>query len=233
MLRTLLVAGTVGLAAALPAPQDIDFAALNALPTPTQLGAPVAAAVASEVPTYVPSVAAAEAAAAATESPISSSSNKRDVEARAACDARPLGQGAPNTSPDTPEAFVSNVQYRNLAVDSFAPQGYVRNFVNLNAATQQDGYLGYYTLNGYDSIGCRQKCDATATCTAFNVYIERDPTVEPGAGCSNPASTATVKCSLYGLPINNGTAINDGQWQADFHVVIAGSNGMSGPLRKT
>lgn len=226
MLRTLLVAGTVGLAAALPAPQDIEFAALNALPSPSQLGAPVAASVASEVPTYAPSVAAAEAAAAVSASPIASSSNKRAVEARNACDPRPSGQGVPQTSPDTPDAFVNNVQYRNLAVDSFAPQGYVRNFTNLSAATQQDGYLGYYTLNGYDTIGCRQHCDATATCTAFNVYIERDPSVEPGAGCENPASSALIKCSLYGLPINAATAINDGQWQADFDVVIAGSNGM-------
>ncbi|USW54700.1 hypothetical protein Slin15195_G080190 [Septoria linicola] len=221
MLRTLLVAGTIGLAAALPRPQNIDFAAVDAIPTPAELGAPLAAA-ASAVPTYVPEQAAAKAASEAASNPIT---KRRSLVARAACDPRPLGQGAPDTSPDTPEAFQTNFQYRNLAVDSHIPQGYDRVFNNLKAANKQDGYLGFYTLSGYDTIRCRQYCDATKTCTAFNTYIERSPRVEPGAGCENPHSTPVVKCALFGLPVSANTATNDGQFQADFHVVIAGSNG--------
>lgn len=216
MLRTLLVAGIVGLTAALPAPQNIEFAAVDALPPPTQLGAPNAASVAFEIPTNTPSTVAVDASAA---------SKKRTLAARDACDARPLGQGIPNTSPDDPEDFVNNIQYSTLAVSAYVPQGYELVFQNLQAATQQSGYLGFYTLNGYDTITCRQQCDATATCTAFNTYIERDPVVEPGDGCSNPNSTAVAKCALYGLPISAGTATNSGQYQDDFQVVIAGSNG--------
>lgn len=219
MLQTLLVAGIVGLTAALPAPQNIEFAAVDALPPPTRLGAPNAASVAFEIPTYTPSTVTVDASAA---------SKKRTLTARDACDARPLGQGIPNTYPDDAEDFVNNPQYSNLAVDSYVPQGYEIVFQNLNAATQQSGYLGFYTLNGYDTIACRQQCDATATCTAFNTYIERDPVVEPGDGCSNPNSTAVAKCALYGLPISADTATNSGQFQEDFQIVIAGSNGECG-----
>lgn len=219
MLQTLLVAGIVGLTAALPAPQNIEFAAVDALPPPTRLGAPNAASVAFEIPTYTPSTVTVDA---------STASKKRTLAARDACDARPLGQGIPNTYPDDAENFVNNPQYSNLAVDSYVPQGYELVFQNLNAATQQSGYLGFYTLNGYDTIACRQQCDATATCTAFNTYIERDPVVEPGDGCSNPNSTAVAKCALYGLPISADTATNSGQFQEDFQIVIAGSNGECG-----
>lgn len=219
MLQTLLVAGLVGLTAALPAPQNIEFAAVDALPPPTRLGAPNAASVAFEIPTYTPSTVTVDA---------STASKKRTLAARDACDARPIGQGIPNTYPDDAEDFVNNIQYSNLAVDSYVPQGYELVFQNLNAATQQSGYLGFYTLNGYDTIACRQQCDATATCTAFNTYIERDPVVEPGDGCSNPNSTAVAKCALYGLPISADTATNSGQFQEDFQIVIAGSNGECG-----
>jgi len=62
--------------------------------------------------------------------------------------------------------------------------------------------------------------------TLSTVY-ERDPSVVPADSCSNPASTTVIKCVLWGSPVTAETAVNSGQWRADFHVVIAGSNGMS------
>lgn len=59
----------------------------------------------------------------------------------------------------------------------------------------------------------------------FNVYYERDPTQKPAGKCTNPASTTYIKCALYGSSLNSSTATNSGQWQKDFEVVVAGSNG--------
>ena len=85
--------------------------------------------------------------------------------------------------------------------------------------------MALYTLTSYDTITCQQKCDAAAGCVAFNIYIERDPSVAPGPGCDNPASTINYKCTLYGLPISAATATNMGQYRDNFEVVITGSNG--------
>jgi len=98
-------------------------------------------------------------------------------------------------------------------------------FQNLHGATQQNGYLGYYTLNSYNTIFCQQKCDAADSCIAFNIYVERSPSLVPGPGCDNPPSTAVYKCSLYSLPISSVTATNTGQQQANFTVAITASNG--------
>jgi hypothetical protein len=79
-----------------------------------------------------------------------------------------------------------------------------------------------------DSNLCASKCNAINGCISFNLYYERDPSVEPGTGntgCSNPASTTNIKCVFWGGPVNSGNALNNGQWRNQFQVVIAGSNG--------
>jgi hypothetical protein len=71
-------------------------------------------------------------------------------------------------------------------------------------------------------------------CEAFNIYFERDPTVDPNdASCANPPSLTNIKCTLYGYPISGATATNTGQYRGvvpasggtAFKVSIAGSNG--------
>ncbi|KAF2113355.1 hypothetical protein BDV96DRAFT_662375 [Lophiotrema nucula] len=115
-----------------------------------------------------------------------------------------------------------------------APQpndGYVESFKNLQGSTQQIGYLTYKTLKSYDVDVCRAFCDSVKFCVGFNIYFERDPTVDAAAACPNPLPTTNIKCSLYGYPVAKESATNTGQWRgpADanrktFHVVIAGSN---------
>ncbi|KAK0929223.1 hypothetical protein LTR29_017153, partial [Friedmanniomyces endolithicus] len=57
-------------------------------------------------------------------------------------------------------------------------------------------------------------------------YFERDPSLLPDATlCPNPAALTVIKCALWGSPVTAQQATNDGQFQADFHVLIAGSNG--------
>lgn len=87
------------------------------------------------------------------------------------------------------------------------------------------GYLGFTTLTAYDSALCAKKCNAITGCAAFNLYFERDPTVDPGTGCTDPASTTAIKCVFWGGPVTTSNANNYGQYRSSFEVVIAGSNG--------
>lgn len=138
MLRAVLFSVTVSLVAALP--QNIDFAAVNAVPTPSVQGPP--ATLASQVPTFNPSVAASSAAAAATTDPVATdSSKKRSLAARNACSPQPAGAG-PSTSPDQASAFLQNPTYNATADGAAVPQGYRKMFSDLMGSTSQNGYLG-------------------------------------------------------------------------------------------
>ncbi|KAL9095300.1 MAG: hypothetical protein Q9165_002557 [Trypethelium subeluteriae] len=220
-------------AAPAPAPQSggIDFDGVAAFETdiaslpvgPPTTGAP------SATPTYVSSVAETAAAASATSDPVvtdpGSTEDKRSLVQRdTACGAYPKGS-APATTPDTDVAFQSNSNYSSLAQNAQIPQGYNLSFSNLGGATQSPSYLGYYTLTSYNTIKCQEYCDAAPGCSSFNVYIERDPSINPADACPNPSSTANYKCSLFGAPTCDDMATNVGQYRDQFHVVIAGSNG--------
>ncbi|KAL8793126.1 MAG: hypothetical protein Q9195_004238 [Heterodermia aff. obscurata] len=61
-------------------------------------------------------------------------------------------------------------------------------------------------------------------CSAFNIYIERDPSVDPASACPNPPSTTNYKCTLWGAPVAAQEATNSGGYRNDFHIVITGSN---------
>ena len=86
--------------------------------------------------------------------------------------------------------------------------------------------MGLYTLDAYDTLSCQSQCDQAEGCQAFNLYIERDPSLDPNAdNCPNPPSTANYKCTLWGAPVSSAEATNYGQWRDSFQVVIAASNG--------
>lgn len=59
----------------------------------------------------------------------------------------------------------------------------------------------------------------------MHVDFERDPSVEPGASCEDPASVTMIKCVFWGGPVSTENALNSGQYRDNFQVVIAGSNG--------
>ena len=87
--------------------------------------------------------------------------------------------------------------------------------------------MGLYTLTSFDTLSCASRCDQASGCQAFNVYVERDPSVDPNAqNCPNPPSTINYKCTLWGAPVAAGEATNYGQWRDSFQVLIAGSNGI-------
>jgi hypothetical protein len=86
--------------------------------------------------------------------------------------------------------------------------------------------MGYTLLDSYDTQACASKCDSIVGCQAINVAFERAPAVDPDyTTCTNPSSTTLIKCVFWGSPVTKENAVNNGQWRADFQVVVAGSNG--------
>ncbi|KAK4543022.1 hypothetical protein LTR36_006020 [Oleoguttula mirabilis] len=114
-----------------------------------------------------------------------------------ACTAQPAGSG-PQSSLD--------------ALNPKTPSQYQEDFKKLNASTSANPYLTYETLPSYNVSGCATFCDNTDLCTAFNIYNERDPSVNPttngtgtdvgwGSDCPKPSSITNYKCSLWGSSI--------------------------------
>ncbi|KAM3075038.1 hypothetical protein ACMFMG_007502 [Clarireedia jacksonii] len=225
MRSTIIAATLVALAAAAPRPQSMDLNAIDALPDAAVIKPPVAVQV--DTPTIQPSAAAASLAAAV----VTSTAEKRDFlevisakRKRGNCAAQPDGYG-PVTSPDTADAFLKDGTYSGIADAASTPPGYSLAFSDLQGSSQTVSYLGLKTLQSYDTVKCAQYCDELNGCVAFNIYFERDPSVDPGTDCPNPPSITNYKCVRWGVKIGPETATNTGQWREQFQVVIAGSNG--------
>lgn len=75
------------------------------------------------------------------------------------------------------------------------------------------------------NIPSSQYCDNTTLCTGFNVFIERDPSLNPSANCTDPASITNYKCTLWGSGVDTASATNTGDYRDQFEVVITASNG--------
>ncbi|KAK5130297.1 hypothetical protein LTR08_002220 [Meristemomyces frigidus] len=150
-----------------------------------------------------------------------------DTATTSACSAQPTGYG-PVPSPNTEAAFKTYTQFTTISNNAITPSLYQRTFTNLNAssfATSSNVYLGYYELASYDPASCTAICDTTSGCVGTNLYFERSPSLLPAAACPNPAAITLIKCALWGSPVASVDATNDGQYQASFHALIAGSNG--------
>ncbi|KAK1811883.1 hypothetical protein LTR12_013726 [Friedmanniomyces endolithicus] len=133
------------------------------------------------------------------------------------CSPQPSGYG-PLPSPNDEATFKTFPSFASAANSAVAPPLYQRIFANLNAsefATAANVYLGYYELKSYDAAAC------TALCDQSSGYFERDPSLLPDATlCPNPAALTVIKCALWGSPVTAQQATNDGQFQADFHVLV-------------
>ncbi|KAI9656445.1 MAG: hypothetical protein M1829_000404 [Trizodia sp. TS-e1964] len=236
-LLSALAAGV--LAAPRAAPQDIDFEDMvESAPTPTLLGPDVTALSESAVPTSSGLLSAALAAPAITPAAVDSTSSEPPtaegkIRRRGGdCSVQPAGAGpgpSSSTYADTPQDWLAYPYFASLANNAAVPSGYSLVFKNSQASLQQAGYMGLHTLSAYDPALCASYCDSAAGCQSFDLYIERDPTVDPGVGCENPTSLTNYKCTLYGAPISAAAATNGGEYRGDdpnkFHVVITGSNG--------
>jgi hypothetical protein len=152
------------------------------------------------------------------------------------CAPQPKSQGAPVMSPDTVAAFSSYTPFQDMSLNSVAQTGYNTVFKNKTSAANVNDYVGLYLMDSYNVEYCAQKCNSVAGCNSFNVYVERDPSLNPtkndstaptvwGYWCPDPASDVNFKCALWADGIWNSSATNYGQYRGgDFKVVIAGSN---------
>ncbi|KAF4554225.1 Hypothetical protein D9617_5g071020 [Elsinoe fawcettii] len=129
-------------------------------------------------------------------------------------------------TPNTPNGFLVDTSILNQATGALAPAGYTTNFTGQYGSMFSNIYLGYSQLSSYSPATCGAICDSVSSCKSFNLYFERDPTVNPAPGsCPNPTAAVSVRCALWGSQIVANQARNVGEWRTDFMVVISGSNG--------
>ncbi|KAG9661666.1 hypothetical protein KCV03_g9039, partial [Aureobasidium melanogenum] len=221
------------LAAAIPTPQEIDIELVNDTPDPTYT---IDVGVTAQAVSYTDQAAQVSSVVSSVSVAISdvlSGTAVATIAKRSACATQPTGVAsyAPTgtgTTNDNPSSFLANTAFQAAATNAPIPPGYDNTFTNLQSSNNAYGYMGFTTLNTYDTNLCASKCNAINGCMAFNIYFERDPSVDPGtgaSGCSNPASVAMIKCVFWGGPVTSANANNNGQYRNQFQVVIAGSNG--------
>ncbi|KAL8940416.1 MAG: hypothetical protein Q9211_002281 [Gyalolechia sp. 1 TL-2023] len=226
-----LVAALAGLAYAVP--QNINFEEIDSADALRLTGPPIDAV--SQPVSYNGKAAKASAAAEVTED--LSSPSKRGLGKRGVndpCSPQPDGYG-PKPATNSVDDFlgfqtfatarVTIVQHQDTSSNAATPQGYQRSFQGLQGSVSANTYMGLYTLKTYDTIKCQQLCDAADSCSGFNIYFERDPTLAPAEACPNPASFTNIKCTLWGSGVTAESTTNKGQYRRDFHVVMTGSNG--------
>lgn len=218
-------------------------------PQPTETGPAIDAE--SDPVEYDPSLEASVIADEVVDYLEENGPQKLKIKRTDSCDVREPDGNGPQPPADTVQSFLSyalfQVNSRHLkssdlitktpfgwltdslqqqSTNAPTPAGYVRSFVNKQASSSANSYLGLHTFDTYNVTACAALCDAIDICTGCNMYFERDPTVNPGPNCPNPPSFTNVKCTLWGSRLTPETATNKGQYRRDFHVVIAGSNGM-------
>lgn len=220
-----LLPAFIGLAYAAPRPQEIALDEIEGLPSPTFVTPAVA--VAAQSATFVPvesQVLAASSAISVDPPSASTTADAQMIRRDGTCNPYPTGSG-PVATPDTVEAFLCNPALRALSGSAPAPDGYQEAFAGLNASLSALNYMGLYTLTSYDTLGCASLCDQATGCVAFNMYVERDPSLDANdVKCPNPPSTTNYKCTLWGAPVCDEEATNFGQYRSQFHVVITASN---------
>lgn len=150
-----------------------------------------------------------------------------------------IGNG-PHVVPDTDVEFLASPSFSAAAttVAINAPDGFTvaSNWINLEGSNSDNtGYLTYVSsqLSSYDADQCATICGGISSCASFVIYFERDPElvspttytpVDPECpGRANSTSVTLIKCAFYSVPLYSGNATNVGQYQGDFHLVVAGS----------
>ncbi|TKA21697.1 hypothetical protein B0A50_08770 [Salinomyces thailandicus] len=164
------------------------------------------------------------AGALVAASPVAERAVAYSTDPNAPCGQQAFGYGPPST---TDNVFLANPNYDFIAKLAPTPQGYSAAFRDLRASTSQANYMGFYTLQTYNTTQCAEECNNANGCEAFNIFFERDPLLNPAPACPNPLPTTNIKCTLWGSPVSAATATNNGQYREQFHVVIAGSDGFN------
>ena len=101
-----------------------------------------------------------------------------------ACCAQPFGSGPTGLS-DT--QFQQAGTFTAMAHSSPTPENYTAVYRSLNGAASQPNYMGLYVLQSYSPTQCGQYCSGASGCLGFNIYAERDPSLNPGPNCPDPS----------------------------------------------
>lgn len=203
--------------------QGIDTSLVDVVPSPTTVSIPIGPT--ADTTSYNMT----EATISATESPLpvmtEPTTTRGIVPRQTACQPNPTGDG-PVPTPDTASAFLSLEAFGTIASAAPIPSGYNETFMNLQNRSEAYGYLGFITIDSYDSAGCGVQCDTVFNgCLGFNIFFERDPIVAPAPGCANPPSTTNIKCVFWGGDVTALSATINGSTLVQFQVAYAGSNG--------
>merc|ERR1712029_570050 len=101
------------------------------------------------------------------------------------CAAQPDGYG-PVPTPDTASAFrdfeklhASASAAPSIIASDAEGEQYEKVFEDLDGSVSAQSYLGSYTFKTYDVEECASKCDCTELCSSFNIFAERDPSLNP------------------------------------------------------
>ncbi|KAK6354564.1 hypothetical protein TWF696_003706 [Orbilia brochopaga] len=148
---------------------------------------------------------------------------RRDILKRTQGDCRPQPANRGPQFFGEPADWIAQVQAQCPPNNPDTLGTYTKVFDGLLGSVNQMGYLGLTTIHSYDINDCKARCDAKPGCLGFNLYVERDPSLDPGAGCPDPAPITNYKCTLWGFPFEAGAADNRGQTRYQFKVVIAAS----------
>jgi len=128
-----------------------------------------------------------------------------------ACLPQPISDNLYGITVDPASAFTGSAAIAGVANDAVTPIGYKLIFRNRLASVSADKFLGVRTLGSYDPFTCADYCDKTTGCSAFNIFFERDPTLDPGEYCPDPPGTPNIKCTLWGVLLDSTMATNTGQ----------------------
>lgn len=131
----------------------------------------------------------------------------------------------PTTSGDALAAFLGDSVYSSAAASAPTPAGFKPIFRNMVASANSPRYLTVAWQSTYNVTACANICSGIPNCQAFNIFVERNPALNPAPACTNPSSITNVKCTFFDGPLNYTHAVNWGEWRQSFGVVIAGSNG--------
>jgi hypothetical protein len=102
---------------------------------------------------------------------------------------------AHRSSSDTVDAFLTDSYYSQAASSTKIPLDFNTALRNTKALPNAPGYLGFTLMDTYDVQTCADKCNAISGCTSFNIYFERDPSVDPNdASCLDRVSITNIKC---------------------------------------
>ena len=121
----------------------------------------------------------------------------------------------PKATPDTVEGFYAFQTFADQSSQAPTPKGYSRTFQGHTGSCSAGTYLGLF-FKSFDPYFYQQQCNSHPDgCTSFNIFSERDPTVDAGPACANPPSFTTVRCTLWkNTLMPKEGAGNDGQYRA-------------------